>query len=161
MTTGASSVLPSAPRRPLLALFFTTVGVIASTAYARVPGEIRSLFVRERTSLIYVWNVAVALLVGLALLTMPLVAHRWPHGLTVLLFAVLTAFSVLSLVVLGTRLFNFFDLSTLSLPLRHRFLRGVTAPHRRLADRSHARPSSRQHMTGRPWSCGSTASSPT
>ena len=111
----------------LLALFFTTVGVIASTAYARVPGEIRQLFVRERTSLIYVWNVAVALLVGLALLTMPLVAHRWPHGLTVLLFAILTAFSVLSLVVLGTRLFNFFDLSTLSLPLRRRFLRGVKA----------------------------------
>lgn len=110
-----------------LALFFTTVGVIASTAYARVPGEIRSLFVRERTSLIYVWNVAVALLVGLTLLTMPLVAHRWPHGLTVLLFAVLTAFSVLSLVLLGTRLFNFFDLSTLSLPLRHRFARGAAS----------------------------------
>jgi hypothetical protein len=111
----------------LLALFFTTVGVIASTAYARVPGEIRSLFVRERTSLIYVWNVAAALLLGLGLLTMPLVAHRWPHGITVLLFAVLTAFSVLSLVVLGTRLFNFFDLSTLSLPLRRRFLRGAIA----------------------------------
>jgi len=30
----------------------TTVGVIASTAHARVPGEIRGLFVRERTSLI-------------------------------------------------------------------------------------------------------------
>ena len=100
----------------LLALFFATVGVIASTAYARVPGEIRQLFVRERTSLIYVWNVAVALLVGLVVLTMPLVAHRWPHGLTVLLFAVLTAFSVLSLAVLGTRLFNFFDLSTLVAP---------------------------------------------
>jgi hypothetical protein len=111
----------------LLALFFTTVGVIASTAYNRVPGEIRQLFVRERTSLVYVWNVTVALLVGLALLTMPLVAHRWPHGLTVLLFAVLTAFSVLSLAVLGTRLFNFFDLSTLSLPLRRRFLRGIKA----------------------------------
>lgn len=108
-----------------LALFFTTVGVIASTTYARVPGEIRSLFVRERTSLIYAGNVAVALLVGLALLTMPLVAHRSPHGLTVLLFAVLTAFSVVSLVVLGTRLFNFFDLSTLSLPLRRRFLRAA------------------------------------
>src|SRR6185503_19574797 len=36
-------------------------------------------------------------------------------------------FSILSLVVLGTRLFNFFDLSTLSLPLRRRFLRGVKA----------------------------------
>ena len=80
-------------------MFFTTVGVIASTTYARVPGEIRGLFVRERTSVIYVRNVAVALLVGLALLTMPLVAHCSPHGLTVLLFAVLTAFSVLSLVI--------------------------------------------------------------
>lgn len=37
-----------------LALFFTIVGVIASATYARVPGEIRGLFVRERTSLIYV-----------------------------------------------------------------------------------------------------------
>src|SRR5258708_6886438 len=108
-----------------LALFFTTVGVIASTTYARVPGEIRGLFVRERTSLIYVWNVTVALLVGLALLTIPLVAHHWPHGVTVLLFAILTAFSVLSLVLLGTPLFNFFDLSTLSLPLRYRFLRAA------------------------------------
>lgn len=45
----------------LLALLFTTVGGIASTAYARAPGEIRGLFVRERTSLINVRNVAVAL----------------------------------------------------------------------------------------------------
>lgn len=111
----------------LLALFFATVGVVASVAYARVPAEIRQLFVRERTSLVYVWNVATALLVGLVLLTMPLVAHRQPHGLTVLLFAVLTAFSVLSLAVLGTRLFNFFDLSTLSSPLRARFLRAARA----------------------------------
>ncbi len=111
----------------LLALFFATVGVVASVAYARVPAEIRQLFVRERTSLVYVWNVTTALLVGLVLLTMPLVGHHQPHGLTVLLFAVLTAFSVLSLAVLGTRLFNFFDLSTLSSPLRARFLRAARA----------------------------------
>jgi hypothetical protein len=43
------------------------------------------------------------------------------------MFAVLTAFSVLSLVLLGTRLFNFFDLSTLSLPLRHRFARAAAS----------------------------------
>ena len=110
-----------------LALFFTTVGVIASTAYAQVPGEIRSLFIRERTSLLYVWNVAVALLVGLILLTMPVVAHRELHGITVLLFAVLTAFSVLSLVLLGLQMFNFFDLSTLSYPLPRRFLQAIKA----------------------------------
>jgi hypothetical protein len=110
-----------------LALFFTTVGVIASTAYARAPAEIRDLFICERTSLIYVGNVALTLLVGLALLTMPLVAHRLPYGLTVLVFAILTVFSVLSLVILGTRLFNFFDLSALSLPLRHRFTRAAVS----------------------------------
>ena len=47
-----------------LALFFTTVGVIASTTYADVPAEIRGLFIRERTSLLYVWSVTMALLVG-------------------------------------------------------------------------------------------------
>ena len=110
-----------------LGLFYTTVGVIAATAYARVPGEIRSLFVHERTSLIYAWNVATALLVGLVLLTMPLVAHYKPHGLTVLAFAVLSGFSVLSLVLLGTGLFSFFDLSALSFTLPRRFQRGVKA----------------------------------
>jgi hypothetical protein len=110
-----------------LALFFTTVGVIASTAYAQVPSEIRSLFIRERTSLLYVWNVAVALLVGLILLTVPVVTHRELHGVTVLLFAVLTAFSVLSLVLLGLQMFNFFDLSTLSYPLPRRFLQAIKA----------------------------------
>jgi hypothetical protein len=110
-----------------LALFFTTVGVIAATTYAQVPAEIRSLFIRERTSLLYVWNVAVALLVGLTLLTMPVVTDREAHGITVLLFAVLTAFSVLSLVLLGLQMFNFFDLSTLSYPLPRRFVQAVKA----------------------------------
>jgi hypothetical protein len=110
-----------------LALFFTTVGVIASTAYVQVPGEIRSLFIRERTTLLYVWNVAIALLVGLILLTMPVVTHRDPHRITVLLFSVLTAFSVLSLVLLGLQMFNFFDLSTLSYPLPRRFLQAIKA----------------------------------
>jgi hypothetical protein len=108
-----------------LALFFTTVGVIAATTYSHVPGEIRSLFVRERTSLIYVWNVAEALLVGIALLLMPVVTHTSPHGLTVAVFAVLTVLSVLSLVLLGTQLFNFFDLSTLSRSLPRRFRHGL------------------------------------
>lgn len=110
-----------------LALFFTTVGVIAATTYSRVPGEVRSLFVRERTSLFYVSNVAVALLVGIALLIMPVITHRSPYGLTVAAFALLVAFSVLSLALLGTQLFNFFDLSTLSRSLPRRFRHGVDA----------------------------------
>ena len=143
-----------------LALFFTTVGVIASTAYAQVPGEIRSLFIRERTSLLYVWNVAVALLVGLILLTMPVVTHRDPHGITVLLFAVLTAFSVLSLVLLGLQMFNFFDLSTLSYPLPRRFLQALKAAS--AADKDTPQEIHQQAaITGRPRYSASTASSPT
>ncbi len=110
-----------------LGLFYTTVGVIASTTYNGVPAEIRSLFVRERTSVIYVRSVAVALLAGLALLTMPLVSHYQPHVLTVAAFAVITGFSVLSLVHLGTELFSFFDLSAISFPLRRRFVHSVTS----------------------------------
>ena len=70
-----------------LALFFTTVGVIASTAYARVPGEIRQLFVRERTSTIYVWNVVFALVVGITLLALPVVVGApISRGLVVVFF---------------------------------------------------------------------------
>ena len=108
-----------------LALFFTTVGVIASTSYARVPGDIRLLFVRERRSLLYVWNVVAALVVGIVLFVMPVLLHHRPHGLTLALLALLSAFSVLSLVILGTRLFYFFEPSTLSLPLPGRFARAV------------------------------------
>ena len=108
-----------------LALFFTTVGVIASTAYARVPGEIRQLFVRERTSTIYVRSVVAALVVGITLLSLPVVSGYQFRGLVVILFALLALFSVLSLVILGRRLFNFFDPSALTERLHPEFVRAV------------------------------------
>lgn len=108
-----------------LALFFTTVGVIASTAYARVPGAIRRLFVREQTSNIYVWSVAIALVFGIALLALPVVSSFKFRGLTVAVFALLALFSVLSLVILGRDLFNFFDPSMLSRRLYPEFMRAV------------------------------------
>lgn len=100
-----------------LALFFTTVGVIAATAYANVPGEIRQLFVAERGSRLYIANVVRALIFGVAILSMRVIDHQ-PHVLTVLSLTVLTVFSVLSLAALGTGLFNFFDLSSLRLHCR-------------------------------------------
>lgn len=108
-----------------LALFFTTVGVIASTAYARVPGAIRELFVRERTSAIYVRVVVLALVFGTALLTFPVISARQFRGLTVVVFAGLTVFSIFSLAILGRSLFNFFDPSTLSERLYPQFIRAV------------------------------------
>jgi hypothetical protein len=109
-----------------LALFFTTVGVIASTAYANVPGEVRQLFVHERGSRLYITNVVGALVFGVAILSMRLIDHQ-PHVLTVLSLSLLTVFSVLSLAALGTGLFNFFDLSSLATPLPGRLRRAVGA----------------------------------
>lgn len=108
-----------------LALFFTTVGVIASTAYAHVPGGIRELFVRERTSTIYVRVIVLALVFGTVLLAFPVVSAREFRGLSVVAFATLTLFAVFSLARLGRSLFNFFDPSTLSQRLYPQFIRAV------------------------------------
>ncbi len=108
-----------------LALFFTTVGVIASTAYVKVPGEIRQLFVKERTSTFYIFTVVIALVYGTVLLTFPVVSGRDLRGLTVIFFWFLTIASILSLAILGRSLFNFFDPSTLARRLYPQFLRAV------------------------------------
>ena len=108
-----------------LALFFTTVGVIASTAYANVPGEIRQLFVRERTSTFYVGVVVTSLIWGTALLTFPVVSGLQVRGLTIVFFWVLTVVAIVSLAVLGKNLFNFFDPSTLALRLYSQFVRAL------------------------------------
>ena len=89
-----------------LALFFTTVGVIASTAYVKVPGEIRQLFVKERTSTFYIFTVVVALIYGTVLLTFPVVSGRDLRGLTVVFFWFLTIASILSLTILSETVFQ-------------------------------------------------------
>jgi hypothetical protein len=104
----------------LLALFFTTVGVVATTKYADVPGAIRQLFVHERGNVVYINAVARALVFGIALLLMRAVGYR-PYSLSIVVFAVLSVLSVLSLIALGTGLFNFFDLSSLAAPLPRQF----------------------------------------
>lgn len=107
-----------------LALFFTTVGVVASTAYQSVPGEIRKLFVEERTSAIYVRGVVRALVLGTALLVAGALSYK-PSTLSIVVLAVLAVNAVLRLMVLGGELFNFFDPSTLSRPLLPRFARAL------------------------------------
>ncbi|MEY2569025.1 MAG: hypothetical protein QOE35_3554 [Actinomycetota bacterium] len=108
----------------LLAMFYATVGVIASTSYQSVPGEIRQLFVQERGSRLFTRSVVRALVVGVLVLAMPIVGYK-PYGLTVVVLVGLVVFSVLNLVALGTGLFNFFDVSSLSTPLPKRFARAL------------------------------------
>ena len=114
----------------LLALYFATVGVVASTAYAKGPHRIRVLFVRERAGRFY--TKSVALLVASSLLVIGLGQIDVEiHALTILMLVCLGVFSVLSLVELGVTIFNFFDPSSLAGPLVGDFVRWGTAAGRR------------------------------
>lgn len=109
-----------------LAMFYATVGVIASTSYQAVPGEIRKLFVHERGSRLFTRSVVRALLIGVLVLAMGVIDVE-PHALTVLFLILLTVYSVVALARLGTDLFNFFDVSSLSTSLPTRFIRAAGA----------------------------------
>jgi len=92
----------------LLALYFTTVGVVAATAYADVPSTVRALFVTERASRVYA-RVLAALVVACVVVLMMRSTGYQPHRLTIYLIVAGAVFAVFSLVALGERLFNFFD----------------------------------------------------
>ena len=51
-----------------LALYFTAVSVVASTVYARVPGEIRELLTKEKVGNLYIQIVALTVAVAILLL---------------------------------------------------------------------------------------------
>jgi hypothetical protein len=105
-----------------LALFFTTIGVIATTAYIDVPNGVRQLFVQGRSNRTYTQTVVSSLVIGILLLACEFVGYK-PHSLTLICYSLLVLFSVLSLARLISSLFRFFDMSVLARPLRRRFRR--------------------------------------
>jgi hypothetical protein len=108
-----------------LGLYWATVGVVASTVYASVPGDIRNLFVRERSGTVFVHATLSALILGLLQLGAAAATNRHPTAVGVLAFTALCGIAALWLVVLGNRLFNFFDSSTLASGLPRRFERAI------------------------------------
>ncbi len=91
-----------------LGLYFTAVSVVASTVYARVQGDVRDLLVREKVGNFYVRTVALLGVAG----TILLLAHTFgyaPGVLNLTLIAFLGGLSILSFVVLGSRIFEFFN----------------------------------------------------
>ncbi|WP_062303807.1 hypothetical protein [Demequina subtropica] len=100
----------------LLGLYYTTVGVVASTIYRSVPGVVRDLFIRERSSetylrvLIFTTTAAVTVLVSRTL-------GYEVTGLTLAVLGVFTALTAVGLVVVTKHLFDYFDPSRLSTPL--------------------------------------------
>lgn len=139
---GASSVLFNAPNESLqeavaalvgaavaiaatlLGLYYTTVGVIASTIYKAVPGDVRDLFITERNSESYLKVVILTIAVGIVVLVFE--ALDLPvTGLTLLLLGLLAAFTCIGLVVVTKHLFDYFDPSKLSLPLLKRIMKSI------------------------------------
>ncbi len=96
-----------------LGLYFTAVGVVASAAYTRVPSDIRSLFTREKVGNLYVWVAAFMVAVSVLLLGYAAAGYK-PGFLNLVLVAILGTLTVLSFVVLGQRVFHFFDPTALA-----------------------------------------------
>lgn len=104
-----------------LGLYFTAVSVVASTAYARVPGEVRTLLTREKVGNLYIRTVA--FLAGACILLLAAQAVGFKPGVvSLIVIAFLAMAAILSFLVLGLRLFNFFDPTQLVTYLTHDFL---------------------------------------
>lgn len=108
----------------LLGLFFATLGVVAATVYGSAPPSVRGLLFREPQGVAYVRGVVRAFIVGVCILTAGSIGAD-PTPLLLLMFAILCLNSILRLMVLGTRIFNFFDPTRLALDPSSRFLRAA------------------------------------
>jgi hypothetical protein len=100
----------------LLGLYYTTVGVIASTIYKSVPGDVRDLFITERNSEVYLKVVVQTIAVGVLILVAAAFGYD-VAGLTLLIEGLLVALTCIGLVVVTKHLFEYFDPSKLSAPL--------------------------------------------
>lgn len=117
----------------LLGLYYTTVGVIASTIYKTVPGDVRDLFIRERASETYLQVVILTISGGVVVLVAGALGYQ-VAGLTLVALGILAALTCVGLVVVTKRLFDYFDPSKLSAPLLKQISDGI-----RVATRSKTR----------------------
>lgn len=107
-----------------MGLYFTAISVVASTAYAKVPGDVRSLVIQEKVSNFYIR--VIALLCAMAILS--LAAHSLGIYLGILNLFIITFFGIATIfgfVKLGTRIFYFFDPALLVDYLASELLRWV------------------------------------
>jgi len=96
-----------------LGLYFTAISVVASTVYARVPGEIRELLTKEKVGNLYIRAVALTVAVASLLLAKAGIGFSISI-LDVLLAILLILMAIFSFVRLGMRIFYFFDFTELS-----------------------------------------------
>jgi len=91
-----------------LGLYFAAISVVISTVYARVQGDVRSLVMRDKAGDRYVGLIAM-LGVASSLLMGAMALGRQPGVLNLIFVIGLAACSIYGCVVLGFRIFYFFD----------------------------------------------------
>ena len=110
----------------LLGLYFTAISVVASTAYARAPGGIRSLVIRERIGHLYFRSLA--LLAGITTLMATALSLGRSIGVLNTGFAsALCVFSIFGFVALGLKTFDLFDPSYLVNYLNQQIAKSIHA----------------------------------
>jgi hypothetical protein len=109
----------------LLALYYATVGVVASTAYSAVPGDIRKLFVQQRISNVYTRGIVRALVFTTILFGLGSLGYH-VRVLSVIAAVLLAVLAVLRLTVVGIAPFGFFDPASLTRDLPQRFKRALS-----------------------------------
>jgi hypothetical protein len=110
----------------LLGLYFTAISVVASTAYAKAPGGVRSLVIHERVGYLYFRSLAF-LTVVTTLMVAILSFHRSVGVLNTGLTSVLCVYSVFGFVALGLQAFELFDPSFLVPHLTQQLAKSINA----------------------------------
>jgi len=108
----------------MLGLYFAAVSLVASTAYARVPGDVRAMIVEEQVGSFYFGFLAQFAAAAVIMLTAVSLGIAL-GGLNILWLSFLGLFGVFSFVVLGLRTFWFFDPTALVQHLNHRLARAI------------------------------------
>ncbi|MDP3072301.1 MAG: hypothetical protein Q8N18_18565 [Opitutaceae bacterium] len=110
----------------MLTLYFTAISVVASTGYARVPGDIRTLIVQDQVGSFY-FRILAQFAATTIVMLVALVFGLTLGPLNVLLASALALFSILSFWALGQRAFRLFDPTALSESLNQELAGAVTA----------------------------------
>lgn len=106
----------------MLGLYFTAVSLVASTTYARAPGNLRAIIIEEQVGNFYFGFLAHFAATAVVMLTA--VSLGVPiAGLNILWLSFLGLFGFFSFVLLGLRTFSFFDPTTLVQHLNPRLAR--------------------------------------
>ena len=99
-----------------LGLYFTAVSVVASTFYAKVPGDVRDLFIRETGDNFYLRIVVNFILADVVIIILSASGFELGH-ITLFLITILGFLAILGFFSSGTTAFGLFDPSKLTSPL--------------------------------------------